>query len=268
MIHTVSHVDEKVLTPREKVKQDISQEEYNKHYNKPTRGYVVISNSEGQVLETPNLVLLGGREFLAQKLADVTGPSLLPSSDLDLTKFKIRYFGVGTGGADTSSQPNKIGPFDNEIDLVQPGKFADVSQDTENTLNMGQRYQYIHKGKLKKISSSEGGAIEIIKEPHNIVINGKEITVEAYTTIKYTMIITKDELYKKVDQNGPFAFNEAALYAVEMDKVSGYEVPAVTDAGTLLSRYDANARCFARITTITKWLEVNDSLRLEWYILV
>ena len=265
MIKNISHVDEKVLTPDDKA---ISAADYEKHYNKPTRGFVVISDENGKILETPNLVLLSGREFLAQKLADVSSPSLLPSSNIDLTNFKIRYFGVGTGGADTSAQPNKIGPFDNDLDLSLPGKFADVSQDTESTLTLSQRYQYIHDGRMKKIRSDEGGSIEIVKEDHNILINGTEVTVKAYTTIKYTMIVRKDELYKEVNESGPFAFNEAALYAVEHEDVSGVSIPATTDAGTESSRYDANYRCFARFTTLSKWLEVNDSLRIEWYILV
>ena len=269
MLKIHKHVDERDLTPLDST--NISKAEIDKHYAKPVRGFVVISDEEGTVLETPNLVLLSGREFLAQKLADIAGPGLLPASDMDLTNFKIRYFGVGTGGADTAEQPNKIGPFDNELDLSLPGKFADVSTDTDAALNYNQRYQYIHNGNLKKIQS-DGGNIEIVKENHTIVINGEEIEVEAYTTVKYTMIVRKDELYKEVEEQGPFAFNEAALYTVEYaDKVDGattYSVPAMTDAGTELSRYSANYRAFARFTCLTKWLEVNDSLRIEWYILV
>ena len=268
MIKTISHVDEKVLTPNDLAKTELTEDEINKHYNKPTRGYVVISDMNGNVLETPNLVLLSGREFLAQKLADISGLSLLPPSERDLTKFKIRYFGVGIGGADVSEQPNKIGPFDNDLDLAIPGKFADNSQDTETTTNRNQRYQYLHNGRMKKIQSDEGGNIEIVKESHSILINGQDITVDAYTTVKYTMIIRKDELYKEVEESGPFAFNEACLYAIEHEEVQGYSIPAVTDAGTEISRYSANYRCFARFTTLTKWLEVNDSLRIEWYILV
>ncbi len=270
MYKKILHVDEKVLTPEDAVKSNLTPEEIGKHYAKPVRGYAVISNADGDVLETPNLVLLSGREFLAQKLADVTGESLLPAGSLDLTKFKIRYFGVGTGGADTADQPNKIGPFDNELDLKTPGKFADDSIDNDSTLNMGQRYQYIQDGQLKKIQS-DGGLIEIVQESHDIVIDGQDVTIDAFTTIKYTMFVTKTELYKEVDQLGPFAFNEAALYTVEHedDTTTGstYSVPAKTD-GTVTSRYAANYRAFAKFTTLTKWLEIEDSLRIEWYILV
>jgi len=271
MVKLHAHVDEKVLTPTDV--GVISKEDLDKHYNKPVRGYVVISNERtGEVIETPNLVVLSGREFLAQKLSDVVGASHLPSSTKDLSKFKIRYFGVGTGGADTSTQPTKIGPFDNDMDLAISGKFADVSLDHEGTLNYNERFQYIHDGKMKKIQSGEGAAIRIVDENHTILINGVEITIEAYTTIKYTLIVNSGELYKETTERGPFAFNEAALYAVEHSILSTggneYDVPAHSGSGTEDSRYHADYRMFARFTTLTKWLEVNDSLKIEWYILV
>ena len=270
MIKTIAHVDEKTVCDEGKIEQlvegGLSPADIGKHYAKPVRGYAVITdNDTGEVLETPNLVLLSGREFLAQKLADTAGQSLLPSSTDDLTKYKIRYFGVGTGGADTAEQPNKVGPFDNDLDLKLPGKFADDSVDTDTSPDYNQRFQYIHDGKYKKIQSG-GGTIEVIKEDHEIVINGQTITVPAYTTVKYTMVVAKSELYKEVDESGPFAFNEAALYAVEYEEIVSdgvtYSVPKGPD------RYGANSRMFARFTTLTKWLEINDSLRIEWYILV
>ncbi|RLA81932.1 MAG: hypothetical protein DRG78_08380 [Epsilonproteobacteria bacterium] len=271
MIKNIKHVDEKVLTPQDTA--SISPADISKHYAKPVRGYAIISDMEGNVLETPNLVLLGGREFIAQKIADISSISSMPSSTDDLSKFKIRYFGVGTGGADTADTPNKIGPFDNDLDLIAPGKFADISYDTDDTPILSSRYQYIHDGKLKKIQSDNGGSIEILPENHNITINGEEIAVDAYTTIKYTMVINSQELYKESDENGPFSFNEAALYTVEYeDNVqstngNSYNIPATTD-GSELSRYSARHRAFARFTTLTKWLEVKDSLKIEWFILV
>lgn len=258
MQHNIMHVDEKALIPTDAA-YSISPELLSKHYLKPTRGYVVVSDgSSGEVLEVhregPNLVLLGGREFLAQKLADIDSPTLLPVAFDDLTKYKIRYFGVGTGGADTAQQPNKIGPFDNELDLRLSGKFADI--DSTN-------YQYLHEGKMKDIYT-DGGNIEIVKESHEIVINGTSVVIDAMTTVKYTMFIRKDELYKEITESGPFAFNEAALYAVDFEDT----IPAMTVAGTQVSRYQAKFRTFARFTTMTKWLEVKDSLKIEWFILV
>lgn len=269
MQQKIAHVDEKVLSFEDKA--SISPEEISKHYAKPIRGYAVISdNKTGEVIETPNLVLLSGREYIAQKIADVSSLSKLPESALDLSQFKIRYFGVGTGGADTASQPNKVGPFDNDLDLNLPGKFADSSISTDESLTIPQKYQYLHDGRMKKILSDQGN-IEILKEDHVIVISGQEITVEAYTTIKYTLIVNANELYKEASESGPFAFNEAALYAVHHENITSgqdtYSVPADVD-GVINSKYNASYKTFARFTTITKWLELNDSLKIEWYILV
>ncbi len=88
------------------------------------------------------------------------------------------------------------------------------------------------------------------------------------TTIKYTMYITKDELYKEsnADEEGPMHFNEAALYAVDFDQVD--DIPATLDGGDDSTRFNANKRAFARFTTTTKILDVKDSLKIEWYILV
>lgn len=256
MEKVISHVDEKCLMPVDIAKSE-TQEHYNRHYNKAVRGHVVISDDEGNILETPNLVVLSGREFLAQKLSDVTGTSSLSPDGAgnlhDLTKFKIRYFGVGEGGADTAATPNKVGPFDNELNLIEPGKFADVN--SEN-------FQYIHDGRMKSILS-DGGTISIVDEDHEISINGESLLVEAFSTIKYTMFIRKDELYKEVTESGPFAFNEAALYAVDFEDAT----PAKSNE-TESSRHTPNFRMFARFTTMTKWLEVKDSLKIEWYILV
>jgi len=241
----VIHVDEKILIPNDV--PHISKNEFNKHYNKPIRGHVIIENSDG-IIETPNLVLLQGREFLTQQLAQISGIT-------DLTNYKLRYFGVGEGGADTASQPNKIGPFDNDTDLAGPRKIADI--DTSDT-----SYQYINNGYLKNILS-DGGKIEIVEEDHIIIINNQEVEVKAFTTIKYTMFIRSDELYKDNTQNGPMGFNEAALYAVKYDG----DIPAQSTTAED-SSYDPNHRCFARFTTMTKWLEQKDSLKITWYILL
>ncbi len=56
MLHIENYVDEKILTPKDMGK--IDQETIDKHYAKPVRGYVFIEDSKGNVIDTPNLVLL------------------------------------------------------------------------------------------------------------------------------------------------------------------------------------------------------------------
>ena len=223
----------------------------------------------------PNLVLLSGREFLAQKLADIP-----QSSDVDQRNYRIRYFGYGRGGAQegTGTVPNKMGPFDDDTGLYAPGHFGTGATDADS------RFKYIHNGKLKNIRT-DNGTITIEKEEH--VINkgaiaagtgtstSTETIVQRFTAIKYTMFIMSHEFIKPstvgaVDEN-PFPFNEAALYAVDTklvlneDGVTYMEQPA---GSTTLEQQNAKIVPFARFTTSTKWIEEGESLKIEWYILV
>ena len=224
---------------------------------------------------TPNLVLLSGREFLAQKLADIP-----QSESVDQREYRIRYFGYGRGGAQegTGTVPNKMGPFDDDTGLYGPGHFATGATDADD------RFKYIHEGKLKNIRS-DYGTITIEKEEH--VINkgsisagtgtstSTETIVQKFTAIKYTMFIMSHEFIKPstagaVDAN-PFPFNEAALYAVNTklvmntDGVTYVEQPA---GATTTEQQKADIIPFARFTTSTKWIEEGESLKIEWYILV
>lgn len=224
---------------------------------------------------TPNLVLLQGREFLAQKLADVP-----QSSVVDQRKYKIRYFGYGSGGAQegTGTVPNKMGPFDNDVDLYAPAHFNSESTDADTG------FKYIHNGKLKKIRS-DVGTIEILKEKHTISKNtvtsgtstesGLTTVVDAFTAIKYTMYIDSHEFVKpstagEVSTN-PFAFNEAALYAVDIKEVLNADGTTYVEqpAGDTTNEQQNPAMVpFARFTTATKWIEEGETLKIEWYILV
>jgi len=279
MKHNKLHIDEKILAPSDSGIL-ISKEDLDKHYNKPIRGFAVISNDRtGEVLETPNLVLLSGREFLAQKLADTDSPTNLynintgGTSEDKLSNFKIKYFGVGNGGSVLSSSGgsiSKIGPFDNDFNLESPQKIYDDSISRDTALEVPSRYQYLHDGYLKRINT-DGGSTQIISEAHTILKDGSDIKIDAYTTIKYTMMLRADELFK--NSEGAFEFNEAALYAVDYEEnvtfPSGtFTVPAKSVSDNELTRYTPVYRTFARFTCLPKWLEIEDSLKIEWYILV
>ena len=252
MLHIENYVDTKILTPKDMGKVD--SETINKHYAKPVRGYVFIEDSAGNVIDTPNLVLLQGREFLAQMIARIA-----PSDAKNYLHYKVAYFGVGSGGADTAATPSKIGPYDNDTSLGERRQIA-----SPNTVDP--EYTYLDGGYLKKITADEG-RVELITEDHTFTINNESKTVQAYTTIKYTMYIRADEMLKL--NNTSFAFNEAGLFAVQYDSnptLSG--IPARSNVDIEASRYTPNKICFARFTTQTKWIEPNDSLKITWYILV
>ncbi len=238
MTKSVIHYDKKILTPVDRFSS------MTEDPRKTVRGYVVVSNDEG-VKQGENLVLLGGREFIAQM---ITGFMSSDSDANDYRDYKIRYFGVGSGGAEDDDNGDpvvKVGPYANDTDLYEPQKIA------EN----GDGDKYVDNGYLKKILVDDG-KIEILKEDHEIVVDGETKTVSAYTTIKFTMYLTQDE---PPSDNKPFEFNEAGLWAVEYDS-----------DGNIVEDSDGNANklLIAHFTTSSKYIEDNESLKIEWYILV
>ena len=259
MEHIANYVDTKILTPGDKgvvcaTNKEFTPSEAQKHFAKPVRGYVFIEDSQGNVIDTPNLVLLQGREFLAQMIARVPA-----SSTKNYLNYKVSYFGVGSGGADTAATPSKVGPFDNDSDLAARKQIG-----APNTSDV--EYTYVDGGFLKRITA-DSGSIEIIEEDHTFTKNNESITLSAYTTIKYTMYIRADEMLKI--NNSSFAFNEAGLFAVQYDAdPSLNHIPAKSNIDLESSRYNPNKICFARFTTQTKWIEPNDSIKITWYILV
>lgn len=260
--------------------KDLSDSDLIKHVFKTgAKGFVKMTtfkkDGSQEIDGTPNLVLLSGREFLAQKLADIP-----QSASIDQRAYRIRYFGYGRGGAQegTGTVPNKMGPFDDDMGLYAPGHFATGSSDADT------KFKYLHNGKLKNIRT-DNGTITIEKEEHIInkgsisagtgTSTSTETIVSKFTAIKYTMFIMSHEFIKPstvgaVDEN-PFPFNEAALYAVETklvlneDGLTYMEQPV----GSLTTeQQNAPYLPFARFTTSTKWIEEGESLKIEWYILV
>ncbi len=218
---------------------------------KSARGIVQIKKNNEIIETTQNLVLLSGREFLAQKLADVNSSIITKELALEqiMKNFQIRYFGVGMGGATQTTIASKVGPYLNDLDL-------NIGVQIFGSNSSNNNYEYIHNGKMKRILKD--GSIEILGEEHLLSIDGNIFPMEANTTIKFTLHISENEMVQK-----PFCFNEAALYAVDMD--SENDVPrGVTSS----DKFDAGYITFARFTTLNKYIEENDSLTIEWYILV
>jgi len=160
-----------------------------------------------------------------------------------LTKYDIRYFGIGNGGTSNGDTPSTVGPFDTDLDLNSPVKFTSTGGDINTSTN---DYKYISNGYLKKIVSD--GEMKIIQEEHTVNTESGNVTIQKYTSIKFTLKIQMEEPAVK-----PFKFNEAGLYAVEYDS-----------NGTPTS----NKILFARFTTLDKYLDSNDGIIIEWHVLV
>ena len=250
MLQKITLVDEKNLTPSDLFWSEFPEADH----SKPEIGRVQITNlGTGEITKVNNLVLLAGREVLAKKLLGF-------ENDIP---YNIRYFQVGSGGCDVGTTPSKIGPYDDDTMLYDAVPFS-----TGNNLANG-AYKYIHNGKSKLIYA-DGGNIELIDEEHSINTidsDGNQVnkTITAKTTLKFTMIVKKDEC--NPDSGYPtrvFRFNEAALLMVNTDP-SDSNIPygASND-----EKFNANSTIFARFTTLNKYLEATDDLKIEWFILV
>jgi hypothetical protein len=259
MIYSQIIVDEKQLQPHDVIGCSSTWDSFpTADTTKPEIGRVQITNlKSGEVTKVNNLVLLKGREVLLQKLLGIG----------DKLNYNIRYFRVGDGGCTIGTTPSKIGPFDDDEDLNNVIAF----NPNGNSLGSGD-YKYIHDGKSKAITS-DNGSIEIINEFHTVSkvteSDSTEITGEWKTTVKFTMYVLPSEC-TSLQPDGTaytdrvFRFNEASLLLLNTDE-SDNNVPAGTSDE---AKFNADFTTFARFTTLTKYLEAQDGIKIEWFILV
>ncbi len=247
----VVHMDEKVIAPDDKVGSapvigndstidldDTSVPSRPGGLSKSIIGRPRVYDLQGNLLASEeNLVVLTGREFLAQVLANRQG-----DNPQNLTEYRVEYFGVGEGGSTESCPPVTTGPFDDDTDLKRRVVIKD-----------GLTPDYINGGELKRIVSD--GEIKIVSEEHTInVPTGGEKVVDKYTAVRYRMYLQPEE-----PKNKPFRFNEAGLFAVRY--------VWNPDINTWLPEENTEV-LFARFTTLDKYLDAGDGLMIEWYVLV
>jgi len=238
----ILYVDKKTLNPADNIGGLPSRDSLSKSIVGRPRVYDLKGNL---LANEENLVVLIGREYLAQLL---TRASINPKGDnpSDYGNYELLYFGVGDGGTSNDCPPQTIGPYDNDLDLQNRVIIKEP-------LAGGNEPDYIDGGTLKRIELD--GDITIKNEEHTINTNtGGQIVVQAFTAVKYTMYLQPDEAPKNgPSSNGFFKFNEAGLYAAEIDS-NGEPT--------------GNNILFARFTTLDKYLETQDGIMIEWYILV
>jgi len=272
IIDSVIHIDEKILAPSDSARSGPLSKECTVNtinsgnlrpdgLQKSIIGRPKVYDLKGNLLaDEENLVVLTGREFLAQLIAFRPATNDQGGVLLDLTKYKVTHFAVGKYGTTDTCPPIANGPYDDDTDIsrqiYEPGSPptpCDVYLGREvikDPTSGGTEPDYLENGTLKRIELD--GEIKVILEEHTInTCDGGQSTINKYTAIKYTMYLQPDE-----PQNKPFRFNEAGLYAVEYEIVGGNEVPT------------GNSLLFARFTTLDKWLESADGIMIEWYVLV
>ncbi len=250
----VIHLDEKVISPTDRVgsvpisgndssvlMENTSVPSRPDGLNKSVIGRPSIYDLKGNLLASEeNLVVITGREFLAQVIANTPGDN--PD---DLTAYRITHFGVGDGGSTNECPPTTTGPFDDDTDL---GNRVVIKTQT-----LANYPDYISGGTLKRIEMD--GEIKVVSEEHTInVPTGGEQVIDAYTAVRYRMYLQPGEPVSK-----PFRFNEAGLFAVKHTQ----------NADTKNWGPEHNSEVlFARFTTLDKWLDLGDGIMIEWYVLV
>jgi hypothetical protein len=257
----VVHIDEKSMQPRDKVGSGVvtlKDSEATLDENiikrpaafKSVIGRPKVYDLKGNLLASEeNLVVITGREYLAQLLAGTQG-----HNPEDYTNYKVTHFGVGDGGTVTeiggqSCSITTTGPFDNDEDLENRVVIKDP-------IAGGQYPNYVDDGKLKRIEA-DGGSITVLSEQHTINVAGEngsgQMVIDAYTAVRYVMYLKPNEPKDK-----PFRFNEAGLYSVKYEWDENDHLWKPTDDYIL----------FARFTTLDKYLEAADGIMIEWYVLV
>ena len=285
------YIDEKVLNPKDVTKSSVGFGKADKTKLQDLRpdglqkafvGKPKVYDLKGNLLaDEENLVVLIGREYLAQMLAGNLG-----NNPKDYTSYKVTHFGVGTGGTSSDCPPVTIGPFDDDNRLYAPvsigvhtvggnnkdDNYLDITVPAAANEPLACRDPYPEMdlpGGLKKIEyikadDSIEGEITIVEEEHTInTCSDHQEQVNYFTAVRYTMYLRagEDPLTQDPGEpiDKPFKFNEAGLFAVKYDS-NGNVV------------YDSNGRAehimFARFTTLDKYLESADGIMIEWYILV
>jgi len=295
-IQTVTYIDEKVLSPQDEAGSSLGVSKANlavasegigpeglrpDGLKKGVIGKPKVYDLKGNLIaEEENLVVLRGREYLAQILSGVipagadpvlSCPNNIPinntPSPCNYSNYKITHFAVGDEGTNGDCPPVTQGPYDDDINVYNPKEL--VPQGTSAVQGLDYLTLEGPQGNvnnaLKRIQFD--GSIEVVQEEHTInTLTGGQIPVQAYTAIKFQMYLQPGEATNDPTggpTNTPFDFNEAGLYAVEYDSTGN---PVFTTPGDPSS--PVKALLFARFTTLDKYLEESDGIMIEWYVLV
>ena len=200
-----------------------------------------------------NLVVAGGREYVAQRLFNVyPAGSSLP----DVRDWLVGLFGVGAGGATCNANVIQLqGPTICDTGLYRAislgnSEYLDdpiTYDETDILLDPYDIYKSVNV--VKPVNWEPNGAIELIPVDYGSC-------TDQYTKVKLTCIVPSGEP-SGLPAGGTVPISEAGLYFAEQIAGSPEEwsdsVPA---------------RMFAHITFAPKWKELESEFRILWYIII
>jgi hypothetical protein len=243
MIESITHYD--MISIRDILKNSSRME--NQHKNKsPFLGLVRIY--ENDVLNTDqtedgwltNMTIATGREFVAQAITKKNSPSSVFG---DITNYKVNAFGIGSGGStiDVNNNITLTGPA-----LCDVGMYAPIYINSLCLPAFNNNRQLVN-NIVKFIESSGPG-----NEPGSIVFETplssdfQECSIDYYSVIKNTCIIDGQEP-SNLNPGESVKIDEAMLFFT-------------SPTGT-------NPLPFAHICFAPKFIELETTFRIEWYVI-
>lgn len=195
------------------------------------------SNEDGWLT---NMTIATGREFVAQSVFKKNSPSSIFG---DISNYKVDGFGIGSGGAtlDVNYNVTLAGPSLCDIGLYRP--ISINSQCLDAIDNNGVN----HKNVVKKIESTgPGDSPGSITFERSLSTDFQECSLNYLTVVKNTCIIDGQE---------PTFLNPGE--SVKVDEAMLY----------FTSPSGLNPHPFAHICFAPKYVELETSFKIEWYVI-
>lgn len=199
-------------------------------------GWVRVFLDNNLVHEGSNLVVAQGREFVGQKIFNITNYDT--GNRFDLRPYTVTHFAVGSGGATVNGDQVVLnGPYVCDTGLYQPITLGNsVYLDEPSSFNGGDNL-HVYTDAVKPITT--GGSIVLESESYS---DGSACTY--YTKIKSVCSVPSGE---------PQVLNEG-------------EAVEISEAGLYITS-GSNVKMFAHICFAPKWCEKDSSLSIVWYTL-
>lgn len=243
MIQSITHYD--MISIRD-VLSKTSRFENQLKYKSPFLGLVRIF--ENDVLNTDstedgwltNMTIATGREFVAQSVFKKNSSSSIFG---DISAYKVDSFGIGSGGStlDVNSNVTLNGPALCDIGLYHP--IAINSQCISAIDNAGQIVNNVVKG-IESIGPGDVSGSITFEKP--LSSDFQECSLDYFTVVKNVCVIDGQE---------PTFLNPGD--SVKVDEAMLF----------LTSPTGTNPRPFAHICFAPKYVELETSFKIEWYVI-
>ena len=244
MIKTFQHFD--YIAVKDVLKDSSRFSFQKKHNSTPVVGLVrLFENNKLNTDQTKdgwltNMTIASGREFIGQSIFKKSSPESIFG---DLTNYKIDAFGVGSGGSvlDIDSNVTLNGPALCDVGLYNP-----ISLNT-NCLNTVDNNGVDKENVVKLIESAgPGGEQGTIEFEKSLSTEFSVCPQDYYTVVKLTCVIDNQEP-SYLNPGESVRIDEAMLFYT-------------SETGT-------NPLPFAHICFSPKFIELETSFKIEWYVI-